>query len=196
MIFQSILENIAKHISLNEEEAAYFTSLLKYKEIRKKDFLLKEGQSCKAISYVDSGALRAFYLDKEGKESTIMFAIHDWWITDMYCFIMEQPAMQNIVAIKDSCVLQLKKSDLEKLYVDVPKFERFFRIIMQNSYIREQLRVLQSLSLSAEERYNIFINKYPQLLPHVPQKQIASYLGVTPEFLSIVRKNKTKKRIS
>ncbi len=196
MIFQSILKNIAKHISLDEEETEYFTSLLQYKEIRKKDFLLKEGQSCKTISYVQSGALRAFYLDKEGKESTIMFAIHDWWITDMYCFVMDQPAMQNIIAIEDSCVLQLKKADLEMLYVNVPKFERFFRIIMQNSYIREQLRVLQNLSLSAEERYNIFINKYPQLIPHISQKQIASYLGITPEFLSTVRKNKTKKRIS
>jgi CRP-like cAMP-binding protein len=196
MIFQSILKNIAKHITLNEEEEEYFTSLLQYKEIHKKDFLLKEGRSCRTINYVQSGALRAFFVDKEGKESTIMFAIHDWWITDMYCFVMEQPAMQNIVAIKNSCVLQLKKSDLESLYLEVPKFERFFRIIMQNSYIREQLRVLQNLSLSAEERYNIFINKYPQLLPHVSQKQIASYLGITPEFLSAVRKKKTKKSIS
>jgi len=125
-----------------------------------------------------------------------MFAINDWWITDMYCFVMELPAMQNIVAIKNSSVLQLRKSDLEKLYLEVPKFERFFRIIMQNSYIREQVRVLQSLSLSAEERYNIFINKYPQLMPHISQKQIASYLGITPEFLSIVRRNKAKKSIS
>jgi CRP-like cAMP-binding protein len=196
MIFQSILKNIAKHITLNEDEADYFTSLLQYKELYKKDFLLKEGQFCRTISYVHSGALRAFYADKEGKESTIMFAIHDWWITDMYCFVMEQPAMQNIIAIKDSCVLQLKKDDLEKLYVKVPKFERFFRIIMQNSYIREQVRVLQNLSLPAEERYNIFINKYPQLIPHISLKQIASYLGITPEFLSTIRKNKTKKPIS
>jgi CRP-like cAMP-binding protein len=196
MIFQSILKNISKHVSLEEEEEQYFTALLKPKEIPRKSFLLREGQSCKTINYVQSGALRAFFIDKEGRESTIMFAIHDWWITDMYCFVTEQPAMQNIVAIRDSCVLQLKKSDLEKLFIDVPKFERFFRIIMQNSYIREQLRVLHNLSLPAEERYNIFINKYPQLIPHITQKQIASYLGVTPEFLSMVRKKKTKRRIS
>lgn len=196
MIFQSILKNISKHISLEREEEEYFISLLKPKEISRKDFLLREGQACKTISFVQSGALRAFFIDNEGKESTIMFAISDWWITDMYCFIMEQPAMQNIVAIEDSCVLQLKKEDLEKLYITIPKFERFFRIIMQNSYIREQLRVLHNLSLPAEERYNIFINKYPQLIPHVTQKQIASYLGITPEFLSIVRKKKTGKQIS
>src|SRR3954451_17844688 len=125
MIFQSILKNIAKHITLNEDEAHYFTSLLQYKELHRKDFLLKEGQSCRTISYVHSGALRAFYVDKEGKESTIMFAIHDWWITDMYCFVMEQPAMQNIVSIKNSSVLQLRKSDLEKLYLEVPSLKDF-----------------------------------------------------------------------
>jgi CRP-like cAMP-binding protein len=196
MDFNGILQNIAKHILLTKEEADRFTSLLTHKQINRKEFLLKEGQSCKTISYVDSGALRAFHVDREGKESTVMFAISDWWITDMYCFVTGQPAMQNIIAIEDSHVWQLQKDDLDRLYVSIPKFERFFRIIMQNAYIREQLRVLQSLSLSAEERYDIFINKYPQLIPHLTQKQIASYLGITPEFLSTVRKNKTKNKIS
>ena len=196
MPFQSILRNITKHISLDQQETDHFTSLLKRKEIARKEFLLKEGQSCKVINYVESGALRAFHVDKEGKESTIMFAIADWWITDMYCFVTAQPAMQHIVAIEDSIVCQLQKEDLDKLFVSIPKFERFFRIIMQNAYIREQLRVLQSLSLTAEERYDIFVTKYPQLLPHLTQKQIASYLGITPEFLSALRKNKAKNRIS
>ncbi len=193
MAFEPILHNIGKHISLEPGEAAVFTSLLQYREIPKKQHLLKEGQFCRTINYVESGALRAFHLSPEGKDSTIMFAIADWWITDMYCFVMEQPAMQNIVAIDDSCIWQLKKEDLEWLYMQIPKFERFFRIIMQNSYIREQLRVLQNLSLSAEERYEIFLNKYPQLVPYVSQKQIASYLGVTPEFLSTVRRNRAGK---
>lgn len=193
MDFNGILQNIAKHISLTEEETDHFTALLNHKAISRKDFLLKEGQSCKAINYVHSGALRAFHVDKEGKESTIMFAISDWWITDMYCFVTGQPAMQNIIAIEDSHVWQLQKDDLDRLYVAIPKFERFFRIIMQNAYIREQLRVLQSLSLPAEERYDIFINKYPQLVPHLTQKQIASYLGITPEFLSSLRKSKRNK---
>jgi CRP-like cAMP-binding protein len=193
MAFEPILHNIGKHISLEPDEAAFFTALLQYREIPKKEHLLKEGQFCRTINYVESGALRAFHLSPEGKDSTIMFAIADWWITDMYCFVTEQAAMQNIVAIDDSCIWQLKKEDLDRLYTEIPKFERFFRIIMQNSYIREQLRVLQNLSLSAEERYEIFLNKYPQLVPYVSQKQIASYLGVTPEFLSTVRRNKAKK---
>lgn len=195
MDFSGILQNISKHISLTEEETDHFTALLTKKKIERKEYLLREGQTCKVLSYVDAGALRAFHVDKEGKESTIMFAISGWWITDMYCFVTGQPAMQSIIAIEDSHVWQLQKDDLDRLYITIPKFERFFRIIMQNAYIREQLRVLQSLSLSAEERYDIFMYKYPQLIPHLTQKQIASYLGITPEFLSTLRKQK-KNRIS
>jgi len=187
-----ILKNISKHISLNEEETAYFISLLKYKEIAKKDRLLKEGEICKNINYVHSGALRAFYNHKGDKEATIMFAIADWWITDMYCFVGQKPAMMYIEAIEDSCLFQLTKQNLDMLFVKVPKFEKFFRILMQNAYIREQLRILQNLSQSAEERYDSFLSKYPQIAQKITQKQIASYLGITPEFLSALRKNKAK----
>jgi CRP-like cAMP-binding protein len=193
MPYNTILKNIAKHISLNDEEISYFVSLLKEKKVAKKRMILKEDQVCKEIFFVNSGTLRAFYIDKLGKESTIMFAITDWWITDMFCFINQQPAMLNIEAIEDSIVLQLQKNDLDNLYIKIPKFERFFRIIMQNAYIREQLRVIQNLSLSAEERYDIFLDKYPQVVTQITQKQIASYLGITPEFLSTIRKNKMKK---
>jgi CRP-like cAMP-binding protein len=191
-----ILSNIAKHISLDQEEISCFISMLKQKQVTKKDFVLREGQICKNISFVHSGLLRAYHLDKEGKEATIMFALRDWWITDMFCFINQQPAMLNIVAVENSGVFQLQKNDLDMLYVKVPKFERFFRIIMQNAYIREQLRVIQNLSLPAEERYKNFLAKYPQVSKQVTQKQIASYLGITPEFLSTIRRKSIKKRIS
>lgn len=191
-----ILENVSKHISLDRDEISYFTSLLTERQIPKKAFILVEGQACKDIYFVHSGILRAFYLDKSGRESTIMFALTDWWITDMFCFVNQQPAMLNIEAVEDSYVFQLKKNDLDQLYNTVPKFERFFRILMQNAYTREQLRVIQNLSLSAEERYNGFLTKYPQVANQVTQKQIASYLGITPEFLSTIRGNKSKKKIS
>ena len=135
-------------------------------------------------------------MDKDGKESTIMFAVSDWWITDMFCFLNEKPAMMYIEAIEDSSIFQLSKADFEKLFANVPKFERFFRILMQNAYTREQLRVIENLSLSAEERYDSFLAKYPQIVQQVTQKQIASYLGITPEFLSAIRKNKSKNIIS
>jgi CRP-like cAMP-binding protein len=196
MPYELILKNIAKHISLDQEESSHFVSLLRKKQVPRKQYILKEGQLCKDINFVHSGNLRAYYLDKSGKESTIMFAIADWWLTDMFCFINQQPAMLNIEALEDSCIFQLQKDDLEALYVKIPKFERFFRIIMQNAYTREQLRVIQNLSLSAEERYHNFLEKYPQIVQQVTQKQIASYLGITPEFLSMIRANKPKKGIS
>jgi CRP-like cAMP-binding protein len=186
-----VLANIAKHVSLDPDEKAYFISLLKEQEVPKKTLILKEDQLCKSIFFVQSGALRAFHLDKNGRESTILFALPDWWITDMHGFIHQLPAMLYIEALERSEVLQLNKNDLDELLRKVPKFERFFRILMQNAYIREQLRVIQNLSLSAEERYNQFLKKYPQVAKQVTLKQIASYLGITPEFLSIIRANKT-----
>jgi len=195
MLHELILKNVCRHIALDINETDHFIGLLQHNVILKKDFLLREGQPCKNIYYVNAGTVRAYYLDKDGKESTIMFAIADWWITDMYCFINGQPAMLYIEAIENSDVLQLSKNNFDSLCIDVPKFERFFRIIMQNAYIREQLRVIENLSLTAEERYNNFINKYPQVVQQVTQKQIASYLGITPEFLSNIRA-KSKKTIS
>lgn len=185
-----ILANVAKHISLTEEEKKYFLHLLKEKTLSKKEFLLKEGEMCKTICYVERGVLRAFYKDKDEKESTIMFAIDDWWITDMSCFVNQVPTSISIQAVEESKLQLISKGDLDELYLNVPKFERFFRILMQNSYIREQTRVLQNLSLAAEERYQNFLKKYPIIAQHVTQKQIASYLGITPEFLSSIRKPK------
>lgn len=188
-----ILKNITKHVSLNNEEASYFLSLLKERTIQKKELILRQQQTCKEISFVQSGILRAFYMDTAGKESTIMFALPDWWITDMFCFINQKPAMLNIEALEKSTVLQLQKDDLDKLYIRIPKFERFFRIMMQNAYIREQLRIIENLSQTAEERYYTFLQKYPLAAEKITQKQIASYLGITPEFLSNIKTNKHKK---
>ena len=196
MLHDLILANVAKHISLTDDEKGYFISFLTQTEVSKKKNILKEGQICKTINFVHSGMLRAFYVDKDGKESTIMFAVADWWITDMYCFINQLPAMLNIETINTSIILQLQKSDLEKLYSKIPKFEKFFRILMQNAYIREQLRIIESLSLSAEQRFDNFVTKYPLIASNVTQKQIASYLGITPEFLSAIRNKKSKRQIS
>ncbi|MGE8428702.1 MAG: Crp/Fnr family transcriptional regulator [Sphingobacterium sp.] len=192
MEHRSILENINKHITLDENEFSQFSNLLKRKNIARKSQVLSQGHLCNSIYFVESGALRAYYPEESGRESTIMFAVKDWWVTDMYCFIHELPAMLTIEAIADSVVYQLQKSDLDELYLAIPKFERFFRILMQNAYIREQLRVIQNLSMTAEERYAIFLNKYPDVANKVKQKQIASYLGITPEFLSMIKAKKHK----
>lgn len=191
-----ILKNIGKHISLNEEETAYFSSLISYRKLSRKSLLLSAGQDCRYLSYVNSGALRSYYIDKDGKESTVMFAIADWWITDMYCYLNNKPAMTFIEAIEASTIVQLSKVNFDALLSKIPKFEKFFRILMQNAYTREQLRIIENLSLTAEERYDSFLAKYPQVVRQVTQKQIASYLGITPEFLSSVRRGKVKPNIS
>ncbi len=188
MEYKSILKNIARHITLNEEEIVLFTAVLKKKELKRKEVILKPEQPCPFINYVDQGVLRAYYTDKNGNENIIMFAVSDWWITDMHSFAGEKPSMLTIEAVENSIILQLHKVDLEKLFLKVPKFERFFRIMMQNAYVREQLRAVQNLSLTSEERYLHFTKKYPQFANQVPLKQIASYLGITPEFLSAIRK--------
>lgn len=190
MPFSKVLANIEKHISLTDQERSYFTAQLELKEVSRKEYILEAGSSCRYFNFVNDGAFRAYYLSKEGKESTIMFAVSDWWITDMHCFVNEQPAMLNIQAIANSSTVRLPKEKLDRLFEEVPKFEKFFRIIMQNAYTREQLRVLENLSLTAEERYHNFLDKYPQIVKQVTQKQIASYLGITPEFLSAIRAGK------
>lgn len=191
-----ILSNIGKHITLDGKEIEYFTSLLKPIELKRRDFLLRAGDPCVTFNFVSAGALRAFYRDADDKEATIMFAVADWWITDMPCFVNQQPAMINIEAIADSTVLQLTKTDMDQLLITVPKFERFFRILMQNAYVREQLRIIQNLSLPAEVRYHNFLKKYPAIIKAVTQKNIASYLGITPEFLSVIRNKNRKGSIS
>lgn len=190
-----ILKNISRHISLTNLEQSYFLSLLKEKKVAKKELILQQQDTCKEINFVQTGVLRAFHMDTTGKESTIMFAVPDWWITDMYCFINQKPAILNIEALEETRILQLQKDHLDDLYHKVPKFERFFRIMMQNAYIREQLRTIENLSLPAEERYYNFLQKYPEAVKRIKQKQIASYLGITPEFLSLI-KSKQKNSFS
>lgn len=186
-MYSNILATVARHISLSSEEQDYFIKILDEKLVFKKEFLLNQGQGCSNIFYVNSGILRAYHLNKEGKESTVMFAIADWWVTDMSCFLNELPALLSIQAVEDCQLLRLSKHRLEELYEAVPKFEKYFRVIMQNAYVREQSRNIENLSLPAKDRYENFVSKYPQVANNVTQKQIASYLGVTPEFLSSIR---------
>jgi CRP-like cAMP-binding protein len=186
-MYRSVLANISKHISLTVSEQEFFISLLKPCSVSRKEFLFEAGDLCTTFNYVLDGALRAFFTTDDEKEATIMFAVADWWVTDMPCFVSRKPAMISIEAIEDSNILQLSYDDLELLYDKMPKFERYMRMLMQNAYVREQLRVLQNLALPAEERYANFVKKYPAVAMQVTNKHIASYLGITPEFLSVIR---------
>jgi len=182
-----ILSNISGYIRLNEEEKAVFISLLKPMKLKRKQMLLKEGEICRYSSFVTQGCLRGYSVDENGFEHVLNFAPPNWWIADMYSLITQKPGMLNIEALEDTEILTLSKISQEELYVKVPVFERFFRIITENSLVSYQQRILDNLSLTAEERYNNFCKRYPTLITTLPSKQIASYIGVTPEFFSKIK---------
>jgi CRP-like cAMP-binding protein len=183
-----ILKNVSQHISLTEEESKLFTSLLSIKRLRKRQYLLQAGDVCPTENFVACGLLRAYTVDEQNNEHVLMFAMEDWWISDLYSFLTNQPSSMNIEAMEDSEVICIEKQALESLYQQVPKFERLMRILFQNAFVAQQQRILSSISQTTEERYSAFIKKYPLLEQRVPQTQIASYLGMTPETLSRIRK--------
>ncbi len=183
-----ILENIAKHISLEAGEESHFLSLLTSQKIKRKQFWLREGEICKHSAFVVSGCLRAYNIDTNGFEHILQFAPPDWWVADMYSLLSQEAGNLFVDAIEDTEVLLLSKQKQEQLYVDIPKFERFFRIITENSLVASRQRLLDNLSLPAQDRYALFCKRYPTLIQCLPQKQIAAYIGVTPEFFSKMRK--------
>jgi CRP-like cAMP-binding protein len=179
-----IIENITRHVQLPVGGQQYFLSLLKAKTVKRKQLILKEGQVCRHSAFVIRGCLRGFTTDQNGFEHVLNFAPVGWWIADMYSLLTQKPGILNIEALEETEVLLLLKTDQEKLYHDWPQFERFFRIITENSLVSFQQRLIDNLSLTAEERYHNFCSRYPTLIYTLPKKQIASYIGVTPEFFS------------
>jgi CRP-like cAMP-binding protein len=189
-----ILQNISGYLHLDEEEKALFVSMLQPLTVKRKQLLLQCGDICKYSSFVTQGCLRGFYLDKNGNEHVLSFAPENWWIADMYSLISQKPGILNIEALEETVVLQLSKQNQQKLYELAPKFERFFRIITENSLVAYQQRLMDNLSLTAEERYQNFVKRYPSLVNRLPLKQIATYIGVTPEFFSRMRNDMLKKK--
>ncbi len=179
-----LLQHIAMHISLTAEEEAYFVSFLQYRKIKKKHFLYQEGEVNRSQVFVVEGCLRSYSVDRNGFEHVLQFAPPGWWIGDIQSMIRQEPGTLYIDAVDDSEIILLLKTDLEKIYTAIPKFERFFRLLAENALAAYQHRLVGSLSLPAKERYENFCRLYPSLIQRLPQKQVASYIGVTPEFLS------------
>lgn len=183
-----ILKNISRHISLTSKEEDLFKSLLKHRVLRKRYFLVQAGDLCRSEHFVTKGCFRAFATDKEGNDHNVMFGIEDWWISDMQSYLTGMPATLNIEALEDSEVLYIDKKDLDRIFEEIPAFNKFFRILLQNAMIAQQQRILSIISNTAEERYAMFIKKYAFIEQRVPQHHIASYLGVSPETLSRIRR--------
>lgn len=189
-----LLSSIAKHVHISVEEEGLIISMLKNKKLRRKQFLLQEGDIQQYAVFVTAGCLRSYSIDKSGFEHILQFAPPGWWIGDMRSYILQQPGTLYIDAVDDSEMLMLLKSDLDQLYISIPKLERFFRIIAENALATYQHRLLDNLGLSALERYNNFCRLYPSLIQCLPQKQVASYIGVTPEFLSRMLNQASQKK--
>lgn len=189
-----LMSNIRRHIDPTAEEETYFLSLLQTTQVKKRRFLLQEGDVCRHSAFVTTGCLRSYTVDDNGFEHILQFAPEGWWIADMYSFISGQPGQLYIDALEDTELLLLSKNRQEQLYLDVPKFERFFRIIVENSLVAGRQRILDNMSQSAAQRYEQFCRQYPSLIHRLPQKQIAAYIGVTPEFLSKLRGEKARRK--
>ena len=192
-MYTLLRKHIEKRVHLTDEEFKLTSKFFIPKKLKKHQFLLNEGDVCRYAAFVNSGCLRKYTIDKKGSEHITQFAIEDWWISDLDSFFSGLPAKSNIDALQESEVLLLEKSAREEMLDNCPKMERLFRLQIESGYVATQQRIIDSLSASAEERYLKFIKTYPKIFEIVPQNQIASFLGITPQSLSRIRKELTQK---
>ncbi len=188
-----ILQNIAKIVALTPEEEFLFLSKTTTHKYKAKTILLNAGEVANYTYFVNSGVLRSFNINDNIVEHVMSFACSGWWISDMYSLLSQKPGNLFIQVLEDAEVVLLSKENQEALYKEIPKLERFFRILTENSLVAHQERLMDNLSLTAEERFEKFCNKYRDLIQKVPQKQIAAYLGVTPEFFSKMKSKMLRK---
>ena len=189
---EPLLNYFEKLIPLNKEEREQVREKFRPRLYRKKQYVLQEGDVCNQMNFVLRGCLRMYKIDDTGGTHLLQFAAENNWITDLGSFHSEEPSTLAIDALEDSVVLQINQKDLISLYLSAPKFDRIFRVLIENSYVSLQKRLLQNISSSAEDRYQSFLETYPHLVNRLPQTQIASFLGITPEFLSRLRNKLSK----
>ncbi len=189
---EPLLQYFEKLIPLNKEERELVREKFRPRLYRRKQYVLQDGDVCNQMNFVVRGCLRMYKIDDTGGTHILQFATENNWITDLGSFHGEEPSALTIDALEDTVVLQINQKDLISLYLSAPKFDRIFRVLIENSYVSLQKRLLQNISSSAEEHYQLFIATYPHLLNRLPQTQIASFLGITPEFLSRLRNKFSK----
>lgn len=187
-MFTAINDYVNRCGIFSPEDMVVFNGLLKPKTIKKKQLLLREGEVCNFEAYIVSGCLRTFYIDENGSEVILQFSVEDWWVSDVGSFHDRTPSLLYIEAIEDSELLTLDPARKEELLNRLPQFERVFRLMIQRHLSAMEHRLIRTIAKTAEERYVEFIKQYPKIALRVPQHYIASYLGMTPEFLSKVRR--------
>lgn len=186
--YPSFYKNIRKFVNLSDEELEKFTSRYLHKKVEMNEVLLKEGEVCEFEGYAVEGCFKVFYKDENLREHILYFAIEDWWVLDIASFVSGNTLSLNIQALEDSVTLRIDRATKEQMYIDIPKVERLFRIMNQNSLAAMQVRMISMLHKNADRRYLDFIERYPMLMNRIVQHQIASYLGISHEFFSKLRK--------
>jgi CRP-like cAMP-binding protein len=190
---EQLKQHFNNYFPLNVKENNELDVRFTHRGVKRRQFILQRGDVCRHFTFVVSGCLKMYAVDKNGKEHNIQFAAENDWMTDLSSFYAGKPSLLLIEAIEPTVVLQIKHDDLLHLYVNYHKFDHNFRVIIEQQYIELQNRVLQNISSTAEERYDFFLKQYRHLAKRLPGTQIASYLGITPEFLSAIRKKMVSK---
>lgn len=185
---EQIKKYFNRYVEFNDSEIDEIYSKLIFKTFQKKDYILREGQVCKNNYFIIEGLVRSFYIDNKGNEKIIQFGLENWWVTNMQSLINETPSVSSIQALEDSQILLFNKERLENLYTSIPKLERLFRIITEKMLIAVQRRSDIYLQMKSKDRYDDLISHFPNFAQRVPQYMIASYLEITPEYLSELRK--------
>jgi CRP-like cAMP-binding protein len=188
-MFELLYDKISTTVPVSKEEFDYFKTLFTPKKLRKRQYFLQEGDVCKYQAFVEKGIMRSYTIDEKGNEHVLQFASEGWWAADLSSYLTNEPSFMNIDAIEDVELLLLSKPLWEQAMKKVPALEHYFRIIIQNHLVATQKRLLQSLAETADEKYNRFLQTYPECVQRLPQHQIASFLGITRETLSRVRKH-------
>lgn len=183
----SLLAYIEKHVSLTAQEKQLISEHFSSRKYLKGQFIVQQGDICQFENFVVKGCLKTFHIDSEGQEHVVMFAIENWWTSDLGSFLTQTPASYNVQCLEPTEVIQISFEKREKLFEAVPKLERFFRKIFQNALVAADRRIIRNFSIPARERYLLFRKQYPEIEQRVPQYLIASYLGITKEFLSKIR---------
>jgi len=188
-----LFEHIGKKVSLSDAERLAVKDFFTPKSLRKRQYLLQAGDRCKYLAFIAEGLLRTYNTDDKGNEHVSVFGWEGWWLSDFNSFLTGEPAIYNIDAIEDAQLLLLSRADYEKLTLNVPIMDRYFRILFQNSILTKERRLTSSISHTAKEKYLEFISSNPEVSQRIPQHLIASYLGIAPETISRIKKDLLKK---